>query len=194
MIAVIDGMGGQPGGDLAAWTASRRLGELRLGNATSPDEVGEAIQQLSDHVLEVGRATEGHALMGAVIAGLVCADTGLFLFNVGDCSILRTSGDYVGELAEIDSAGEHAVGQCLGGTEHPVAIDAHPIAYTPAQPERLILCSDGLTRCVDTAQIGDLAGELDGPDLVRALIAAATRAGAPDNVTIAVVDIDLDEQ
>lgn len=189
VLAVIDGMGGQPGGELASWTVSRSLNEFRFDADTTIDDIGAAVRQLSDDVREAGRATVGHSRMGATIAGIAFAPCGIVLFNVGDSSILRISGDYVGQLAEIDRVGAHSVGQCLGGTEHPTAVDAHEMMFDPRDHETLILCTDGLTDCVDVDRVAELAKQFDGIGLAQALIAAACESGAPDNVSVIVVDI-----
>ena len=194
VVAVIDGMGGQPGGDVASWTASRALGEARLERCSTPADVGIKIQAVSDAVREVGRATTGFGRMGATIAGIAVTDGGPILFNVGDCSILQVDGSTVSQLAEIDRVGEHSVGQCLGGTEHPTTIDAHPIFFYPREHERLLLCSDGLTDCVSLDQIGDIMSAATVTDPLPELIRAASDAGAPDNISIALITIGTPQQ
>ncbi|RHW25415.1 serine/threonine-protein phosphatase [Nocardioides immobilis] len=194
VLAVIDGMGGHVGGALASWSASRALGDLRLDTATGPSQVNRLVQGVSDAVREQGQLTEGHAAMGATIAGLVLGPAGLLIFNVGDCSILRLRDGYAGQLAVIDRVGDpdrpSVIGQCLGGSPQPTAIDAHADWFHPVDVERLVLCSDGLTDCVTTKEIVALA-EAPVPidDAARALIAAAVRNGAPDNVSVIVADV-----
>ncbi len=53
--------------------------------------------------------------------------------------------------------------------------------------DTLVLCSDGLTGCVREQAIADTLGQ-DRPaeDTCRALVDAAIRGGAPDNVTVVV--------
>lgn len=192
--AVIDGMGGHPGGDHASRTAAHAIGMHRLGAATHPDEVGALVQRVSDTVRETGQATEGHAAMGATIAGVVVTEDALLLFNVGDCSILRIRDGYVGQLAVIDrvdpTGRSSMIGQCLGGSPQPTAVDAHPDRFVPVGPERLVLCSDGLTDCVPNATIATVAASgVPRGDAARGLVAAAIRAGAPDNVSVIVVDV-----
>ena len=52
----------------------------------------------------------------------------------------------------------------------------------------LLLCSDGLTTCVDDQEIaGLIAAEQPRTLSCRALVEAALRNGAPDNVSVIVV-------
>lgn len=197
VVAVVDGMGGHVGGRLASWTAARALDDLRLDAATDPAAVNRILQQVSDAVRAHGAATVGHGSMGATIAGFVVTGRGLLLFNVGDCSILRVRDGYVGQLAAIDRV-EGAdrsgiVAQCLGGTPHPTAVDAHAVWFSPVGRERLVLCSDGLTDCVPNSEIALLVegvGSLG--DIAASLVAAAVRRGAPDNISVIVAEVSVD--
>ena len=59
------------------------------------------------------------------------------------------------------------------------------------QGDRLLLCSDGLTVCCDDARISSiLCISEEAKEAANALLAAALGAGAPDNVTVAVVDVN----
>lgn len=189
VVAVIDGMGGQPGGDCASWTASRALGDARLERSATATDIGAKIQWVSDVVRTVGQSTQGYSRMGATIAGVAFTDAGMILFNVGDCSILQIDRTGVSQLAEIDRIGAHSVGQCLGGTEKPTAIDAHPIVFQPREREQLLLSTDGLTDCLTLDQIGQIIAGAGESDPLSELVRAACAAGAPDNISLALVTV-----
>ena len=53
-----------------------------------------------------------------------------------------------------------------------------------------MLCSDGLSPVVGTEAIGEvLAAAADPADAVRELVALAEEAGAPDNISVIVIDV-----
>ena len=54
--------------------------------------------------------------------------------------------------------------------------------------DRFLLCSDGLTRVVPEAQIRDWMEEKDIRAATDGLIKATLDAGAPDNVTVVIVE------
>ena len=56
--------------------------------------------------------------------------------------------------------------------------------------DRYMICSDGLSPVVDVAAIRDaMASAVSPAEAVRQLAALADDAGAPDNVTIIVIDV-----
>jgi serine/threonine protein phosphatase PrpC len=54
--------------------------------------------------------------------------------------------------------------------------------------DRYVLCSDGLTRTVPDGQIQQMLQKTEIAGAVRGLIEASLQAGAPDNVTVVVVE------
>lgn len=199
VVAVIDGMGGHAGGDMASRAASAAIADLRLGAAKTPCEVEKIVQAISDTIRETGAKIEGYASMGATIAGLVALPDSVILFNVGDCSILRIKDGYVGQLALIDRLSNEEgrtgmVTQALGGTPQPTVIDAHAEVFRPSNGDLLVLCSDGITDAVDTSDIANLSSSFPEPAaLADQLIAAACRAGAPDNVSVVVLAFSIED-
>ena len=56
--------------------------------------------------------------------------------------------------------------------------------------DRYLICSDGLSPVVSTGAIRDaLASAADPGAAVRQLVALAEAAGAPDNITVIVIDV-----
>ena len=72
------------------------------------------------------------------------------------------------------------------GGEPDLTLDVYRDAVRPG--DRFLLCSDGLTRVVPDAQIQRLDGNADIRAAVDGLIQATLDAGAPDNVTVLVVE------
>ncbi|HUF46707.1 MAG TPA: PP2C family serine/threonine-protein phosphatase [Vicinamibacterales bacterium] len=58
--------------------------------------------------------------------------------------------------------------------------------------DRLLICSDGLSGVVTTERMQEIVGAGQGLDeTCRALIAAANEAGGPDNITVAMLQVDV---
>jgi type VI secretion system protein ImpM len=85
-----------------------------------------------------------------------------------------------GEVAE-----SNAITRAVGG-EPTLLLDVLRDTVQPG--DRFLLCSDGLTRVVPTATIATGLAAADPAAAADALLAATLDAGAPDNVTVLVVD------
>ncbi|MEV0806464.1 protein phosphatase 2C domain-containing protein [Micromonospora sp. NPDC050200] len=207
LVAVADGMGGLPAGELASEIVIRILDELVP--PTVADEAAEALgavvataNQRIRAAISADPARDG---MGTTLtAGLLAGNT-LVLAQVGDsrCYLLRdgeltqlTRDDtYVQTLVDQgalspDQARHHPqrslVTRAVQGGDGPPAIGL----LTMFVGDRLLLCSDGLSDYVEDGAIhaalttyGDR--QLCGEQLVK----LAHQAGAPDNVTVVVSDL-----
>jgi protein phosphatase len=67
------------------------------------------------------------------------------------------------------------------------------IADLDARPgDRLLICSDGLSGVVAPERLQQIAGRDDGlRETCQALVAAANEAGGPDNITVAMLHLDV---
>ena len=196
-VAVADGMGGHPAGD----EASRLVLDVleANGHRTSGQELVQLIEEMN---LALHTYAAGHpyaAGAGTTLAGLALHARTAWVFNVGDSPVYRLTESFLGLLSVDDRAPRmpgqpadsptRALSQCLGGTSTPARIRPH-VHPEPVHPgDRFLVCSDGLTDVLDTARIGQLAAP-GGPEAVTGLLEAALAAGAPDNVSIALVEVD----
>ena len=56
--------------------------------------------------------------------------------------------------------------------------------------DRLVLCSDGLTNCLDDPTIARVLGDgRDAQSAAERLVERANAAGGPDNITVVVIDV-----
>jgi serine/threonine protein phosphatase PrpC len=79
----------------------------------------------------------------------------------------------------------HVVTRAVGAMEQ-ASIDLTDVALAPG--DVLILCSDGLTKCVPETEIAALIqSEPSSGKACRRLIDAAIARGAPDNVSVILV-------
>lgn len=202
--AVADGMGGHGHGDLAADIVIDALARLPHG-AASRELLGGALREAH---ADVRRRTEADRLgdFGATAVAMMVDEGRAVIGWAGDSRAYLLRGDRLARLTR-----DHSVVQELIDSDYlsPAQADDHPQANVvtraigvgeQAEPEFtevalaagdvLLLCSDGLTRCVSDPEIATLLGAAAEPESAcRALIEATLARGAPDNVSAVVVAI-----
>lgn len=198
--AVIDGMGGHAAGDIAAEAALSALVALADAGAPTPRGVEAALTQVNATLHADGLAS-GH-VRGATAVVLLRDERGFTLFWAGDCRGYRLHGGRVAQLTrdhsvvqELVDAGQLAPDQA---TRHPRAnvvtralgaaatLQLDSVRCEAATGDLLLLCSDGLTRCLP-----DLPALLGGDRLLDAaadaLLAAALGRDGSDNISLVLV-------
>lgn len=215
LFVLADGMGGRPGGALAADIVVKTLPVIlarmiddprRLGGKELADTIRRALGVLSDTVRESGARTPGYNGMGAtVVIFAMAADGTAAVGNLGDARIYLAREGKVSLLTR-----DHSVTQILveSGELSEEAARTHPsrsqltryvgmledplpdVAIVPLAPgDRFLLCSDGLSGEIEEKNLSALLTRFVDPDVAaRELIAAALEAGGKDNVTVTVID------
>ncbi|PZH06904.1 serine/threonine protein phosphatase [Streptomyces sp. NTH33] len=196
VVAVADGLGGQPGGEVASALVVRRLAATgpRL---TDEDEVRTALHACNREVYAAAGAGGGAlATMGTTVAGAVVLPRSLLVFNVGDSRVFGAPRDGVLQVSVDDSPppepGQRTtslVTQALGGTLGHRAITPHVTAAPLAPGDRYLICTDGLTDPLPNDVLDGVLREYDDGRAAFELWKAAIKAGGPDNITLAVVRI-----
>lgn len=201
---VADGLGGLGHGDLAADLVVEAFARLPHG-ATGRSALQDAIAAAHAEIRRRARAG-GLGPMGATIAVAAIDGGRATIAWAGDSRVYLWRD---GELARLTR--DHSLVQELvdAGTLDPSGADGHPQANVVTravgaeqrvEPEfrevslcagdRLLLCSDGLTRCVPDPDIAALLAGSPAPEAAcRGLVEAALARGAPDNVSAVVVRI-----
>lgn len=205
LLAVADGMGGHPHGDVASAAAITAL--------TEPPAAGEPAAALAAAVARAAARLEELAAtdpelrgMGTTLTAMAWDGAGFAVAHIGDSrayllrggDLFQITRDHTMVQTLVDSgrltpeqAADHPLGSTLlralqpGGDQHPDLFrqDAAP-------GDRYLLCSDGLSGFVPAGAIRDaLAGAARPEDAVTRLIALADAAGAPDNITCVVADV-----
>lgn len=187
MVAVLDGMGGHPAGDVASRLVAELLADREV--ATSPEEADELVRAaqaaLAAHMREHPRTrTMGTTL---VAAALPAPDRAMVL-GVGDSSALMLANGHLTELVRRDRSGLGWITQVLGGVDVQEPLDPHVVEVTG--PGRLLLCSDGLADVVPYSDVEQVLRQSESPRAAtEQLVELALSRGGPDNVTVAVVDL-----
>jgi serine/threonine protein phosphatase PrpC len=207
IVAVSDGIGGHLGGAEASREVVRGLAECPR---VTPLSVSDILQRLNRRLCERGRKEVEFAAMGATVAGIGCGGRGLFAFNVGDSRVYGFRGERIVQITRDDSEAEdlidagllernegarpgflHALTQAVGGRDEVVDIETHVYPLHFEHRGRYLICSDGLTDMVVTADIEEiLLAEPDNQAAAVSLFERAMEAGGVDNITVAVIDVE----
>jgi len=210
LFVVADGMGGHAGGDVASSIAVHRLKQLEQPFPTTNEAeralrgaITETAQLLIDTVADqpelAGMGTTVSAVMMvddyAVIAHI--GDSRVYLFRDGALTQITTDHTFVQKLVDSgritpEEARYHprrsVLMRVLGDMDADPEVDTF---IMPTQPgDRWLLCSDGLSGVVDDPHTAKVLGQGLGPGRsADLLLKQALDAGAPDNVTIVLVDV-----
>ncbi|OUE19687.1 PP2C-family Ser/Thr phosphatase [Clavibacter michiganensis] len=213
LFVVADGMGGHAGGDVASAVALTRIIEADKPYASAHDaefalQAGlvAANQLLAETVFEhseltgMGTTVSALARVGRHVAIAHIGDSRIYLFRRGELSQISADHTFVQRLVD---SGRITPEEALVHPRRSVLmrvlgdVDAAPEVDTQVVDthtgDRWLLCSDGLSSYVSEERITEILATAGTPDTVAdALVKESLDHGAPDNVTVVVVDV-LDE-
>lgn len=214
--AVADGMGGHAGGEVAAQAAIAAAAAraqffadpLRKGPCTPQDFLQDVMTRAHDAVLERARLEPRLAQMGTTLVALLITsdatptahlahlgDSRGYLFRdnrltqlTRDHTLIETylaQGVLTPAMAKTHPE-RHVLAKAIG-----ISLSAKPdLAAIPLhQSDILLLCSDGLTKMLDDADIAGIIGNAhnDPMRICDRLIDATLARGGEDNVTVVVI-------
>ena len=205
---VCDGMGGTNGGHTASSIAVETLlSQLQaalkpaMGWTQINELVLHAIDQANLAIRARAREDESLAHMGTTLVCAVCRDSEAEVFNVGDsrCYLLNETGirqitrdhsvvENMVERGDITPAQarrhprRNLITRALGPDER---VEADSFRVPWQQGDFLLLCTDGLVNTVtDQEMLFEVMHENDLDGCPDRLMALAKAQGAPDNVTV----------
>jgi PPM family protein phosphatase len=197
VVAVADGLGGHPGGDVASALVVRRIASL--GPALSSETaVRDALNACNRAVFQAAEGEESGRLtaMGTTVAGVVVQPDTVLTFNVGDSRVFAASPEGLTQVSLDDSPPlepgrltTSLVTQCLGGSPTYRGISPHVAASPLPGDGRCLICTDGLTDPLPTEVIDEALREHEDRRAAYELWKAAIEAGGPDNITLAIVRV-----
>lgn len=204
LVAVADGVGGAPGGDIAARCALAALDRAARGAGAPSDRLLSAFTDAHRSVSQTGAERDLAGMATTATAAL--RDGGdLLIAHVGDSRAYRLRGGRFNRLtrddrlvAEMESRGMITEKQAEAHPWRSVITRALGLGSTALPPSLRIetleagdiylLCTDGLT---DSLPAREIAAQLaENRSLVAAagaLVRAATANGATDDVTVALI-------
>ena len=214
LFAVADGMGGHAAGEVAALTAVETLKAAFRSDRTVTGLVS-AVLRANRAVWERGLQNKELRGMGTTLcaAALVEEDGEelLAIVNVGDSRAYRLQDGEIEQLTEdhslinelvrdgqlsADEAAVHPQRHVLSralGVESDVEVDC--IQLISYRGDRVLLCSDGLTRELSDDQIASVLRRIaDTREAVKQLVAQAKTNGGNDNITVVLIDVVDDDE
>lgn len=208
---VADGMGGHAGGDIASAIiaqsvaqADREYEDTDQASTQVVEALLEANQKLADTVSEHPELKG----MGTTFSGITFTGDLVTVTHIGDSRVYMVSEDKVKQVTKdhtfvqrlVDTGritAEEALThprrsvlmRVLGDVEIAPEVDTE--VFKAAAGDRWMLCSDGLCGVVPDEIIDNilLDKSVDAEEATALLIYEALEHGAPDNITVVVVDV-----
>jgi serine/threonine protein phosphatase PrpC len=210
LFLVADGMGGHAGGDVASAIATRRIAEADLDYDSTIDAGAELEAALISANRRIAETVADHAEltgMGTTVSAMLhlgdrvvishIGDSRIYLLRSGELSQISTDHTFVQRLVDAgritaEEAMVHprrsVLMRVLGDVEANPEIDTLVIDTHPG--DRWMLCSDGLSGVVAFDELQEvLASDAGAKQVADRLVKSSLDGGAPDNVTVVVVDI-----
>jgi len=210
LFAVADGMGGHAGGDVASSLAIHRLKDLDHAfpsTAAAEQALRDAIADTATELIDTVVVRPELAGMGTTVSAIVMVDDHAVIAHIGDSRVylyrddaltqITTDHTFVQRLVDSgritpEEARYHprrsVLMRVLGDMDPDPEIDAFVMQTQPG--DRWLICSDGLSGVVDDAHTGKVLGQGLAPGRTAdLLLKQALDGGAPDNVTIVLVDV-----
>lgn len=203
VFVVADGVGGHAAGQVAAQTAVDVIRQARLD---SEEAVRHAIAAANNRIFELAESREEWRGMACVLTLAAIVGDEVVIGHVGDSrlyliwegAIRKLTADH-SPVGEDEDAGTLTEEEAMAhprrnevfrdvGSRPREAGDEDFVQVRRCRLHRdaaILLCSDGLTDSVTSAQVREIVERYDGdaPRVARELVDAANRAGGHDNVT-----------
>jgi len=208
---VCDGMGGANGGDTASSKAVEIIGAAfseQLSSELSGEQVRRVIEQAAacanDEIYELARKDISLAGMGTTFVCAVVIGEQLYVAHAGDSrayvlgsnriNLITKDHSMVQELVNIgrlteEEARNHprknVITRALGVYTE---IEVDHTECTLERRDMVLLCSDGLTNCVEEERLLSMAQDIEhDSSLCEAYVDQANTNGGQDNITVLIM-------
>ncbi len=201
ILAVADGMGGHAGGDIAAQIVIDTFREYRFTKENLETDLRLAFKRAEKRLRQHVSGDPGLDGMGTTLTTAALHRNKVYWIHVGDSRMyllhgrrferITTDHTYVQELIAhgaltLEQASNHplknVLDKCLGLHE----TEPDQGVFHMEKNDRLLLCSDGLTKHLSDLEIESLLRQTPVQEAARVLILAALKKGGSDNVTVIV--------
>lgn len=205
-----DGMGGHAGGEIASRYAVQEVVDY-LSHCETANPIA-ALNEAVRHANAKLRDTSVHTVyegMGTTLVGAVVSGRTLSISNIGDSRLYVLSGSlsqitrdhsWVEEMAALGKLDrdsqvywekKNVITRAIGVTDK---VTADLFEVDLKKGDLILLCSDGLTNMVPDQDIERvLSSTLGLEEKCMQLMDMALRAGGKDNISVILVDPEIDE-
>jgi protein phosphatase len=200
LCAVADGMGGHASGDVASATV---IDAIRQFDAITGVEqlttvLGSAVRAANARLAAKAQDRSPLAGMGSTLTAMLWSGRHVAVAHIGDSRAYLLRDRVLRQITE-----DHVLAN-LVAAPMPASISGYLVRYLDARPgwspdltlravqpgDRYLICSDGLNGFAAPDAIrAVLADDGDADQAADGLISLAYAAGAPDNVTVIIVDV-----
>jgi len=213
---VADGMGGQSAGEQASEMAIELIGkelgkELdfeEISSETVIETIDRVVTSANTEILALAQLEPRFHNMGTTVVFVIAAGGKFYAGGIGDSRVYRLRD---GDFEQLTT--DHSLTQALldAKTISPEEAITHryrnvlyrymgskeggegtsPEVFEPAEGDRFLLCSDGVTDGVDDLTLTGILNAGDDPQqIAEAIVAAALEGGSKDNITAIVLRLD----
>ncbi|MCA9754202.1 MAG: serine/threonine-protein phosphatase [Candidatus Eisenbacteria bacterium] len=204
LLAIADGMGGHPGGEIASRLAVEAVEKMvpTLVGKFPSELLTSSFQFASHQIKERATAEPEYGEMGTTLTCVWYQDGHAYVGHVGDTRLY-----WFREDRWVQVTVDHTMAQDLvdAGRLEPEEADEHPTSHVltrclgvcPRQSpdilhgslalqdgDTLLLATDGLGKTVHDETLAEMIGKVGPEQACDWMIEAALAAGAPDNVTV----------
>lgn len=205
--AVADGMGGHEAGEVASAKLVEALGTLPP-TGTARDIAAQAdnlVQEVNQELLQMAQGAPRPRTIGSTIVALTIRDSEYCCLWAGDsrCYLVRDreimplTRDHSlvdelvrsGMLAKEDAATHpdaNVITRAVGATRE-LKVDC--VEGRALSGDHFVLASDGVTRVISDAEIGELVASRNPVQAVEEIETIVLSRGAPDNLTCIIVRV-----
>lgn len=208
LLAVADGLGGLPDGEEASQVALETLSELAgvTQNGHAPNF--EALfGEVNARVHKIGSSRYRDTSIGTTLTSAWIHHDRLYVGHVGDSAALLWRAGELHTLTEEHTMAAlyggshgnrggmllpdyyfHTLTRCIGATD---TVETAVYDFELQPGDRILLCTDGLTKVLEPALLDSTLGEVASPrQAVEVLLEMALERGAPDNVALVVAFVE----
>jgi serine/threonine protein phosphatase PrpC len=193
-------MGGYRDGDVASRMVCDALAAVTPAGSLEDtiDTVRQAINEVNQRLYAVATRAVNPIVSGSTVVIFLAKMTRCAVAWAGDSRVYRLRQGRLTQLTSdhtwaqelnlqiVDEEAQHAITRAVGG-EDILLLDVRRERVHPG--DRYLLCSDGLTREIDDDRISQLMATGTVQQSVELLIAATLAAGARDNATVIVIEV-----
>ncbi len=215
-VVVCDGMGGVSGGQVASELCAGKVRDAlkrgyreKMTVSSAKNLLSSAINAANTLVFEESlKSTElkgmGTTVVAAVVMGNIAViahvgDSRAYLINKKDIKFVTKDHSFVQMLIDNGRLSEEAakthpdrnvITRAIGVEGF---VDVETDVWDLVKNDKILICTDGLNGCVENRDIVKILKK-HGDSSAEKLVDAANNAGGHDNVTVVVIDADIQEE